>query len=312
MIRSSFYFAALITFAWPSSAIAQEDTANEVVKNTEELKPLTPWGLDYGEDKCRLARLFGSEQDRHVLLIEQSWPSSGFTLIAAGSSFRRFRRGTTIFVGMQGDVPMRRTELPPTANLAEFGPTIILSLGLRPKAQDAAERLLIGPDADDASQSGPAATGLDPDEGAKIDRVILKRRRGKPVSFETGNLEDAFKAINSCTTDLLSSWGLDPEKHRSFTRANWLNEERITKKIMDDYPADALSEGEQAIFRMRVIIDEQGAVAECKISAATTTEELESPACKAMQGARFSPALDAEGMPMRSFFATSVSYRISS
>ena len=63
-------------------------------------------------------------------------------------------------------------------------------------------------------------------------------------------------------------------------------------------------------MRMRAIIDETGAVSECVIVNATVTERLESPACKSMKEAKFTPALDAQGKPFKSYYATSVTYQI--
>jgi len=140
---------------------------------------------------------------------------------------------------------------------------------------------------------------------------MIRRSGGKPVSFETGNLKDAFEALNTCTSDLLKDWGLDPAKHASYTPVNWTNQDEVTKKIQRLYPTAALNRGEQAIFRMLVIVDEQGTVTDCQINAATNVDALASPACQEMSDASFSPAIDENGNPMRSFYATTVSYQIS-
>jgi len=309
--KSNFLFGAALALTGAHAPVIAEDTyPDKWVSNAERLPPISNWALDYAEDNCRLARLFGTEEDQHLLFIEQAWPRNGFSLTAAGSSFRRYRRGGVAFVGLQNDVPMRRIELPPTARTDSFGPTIILNLELTPSAEESAPSPGASANADDDSQRAQGIAGLDTVEGTKINRVIFRRPTGKPVSFETGNLEAAFRALNACTSDLLQEWGLDPAKHQSFTRANWLNQEQIVPAILESYPSKALSRGEQAIFRMRVIIEEDGGVSDCQISAATIAEGFGSPACAEMQAARFSPALDEEGNPMRSFFATTVSYRI--
>lgn len=63
-------------------------------------------------------------------------------------------------------------------------------------------------------------------------------------------------------------------------------------------------------MRLRVIVNPQGRVEDCAIIKATETEKLELPACKVMEDATFEPALDAAGQPMRSFYATTITYVI--
>jgi TonB family protein len=61
---------------------------------------------------------------------------------------------------------------------------------------------------------------------------------------------------------------------------------------------------------MRVVVSTQGTVEDCVILKATNTDRLDSPACRAMLNARFEPALDAAGQPMRSFHAESIVYQM--
>lgn len=290
------FVAAGIFASATQPAQADDDYPESVAEKAEQLEALTQWGLDYSENKCRLARIFGSEQDRHLLMIEQASPSDAFTLTFAGSSFRRYRRGDRVFLGLQNDNPMRRIELPPTGNLGDFGPAIIVtSIDVGPSSEGQLPNL--------------RRAGLDPLEGAKIDRIVIERS-GKVLAFETGNLKEAFAALNTCTEDLLDEWGLDTAAHRSFVPVKWLNESEIVRRIVRRYPVSALNRGEQANFSMRVIVDEGGNVADCQIDAATEADRLDSPACQEMQLARFEPAIDAAGKPMRSFYATTIRYEI--
>ncbi|MEM7665480.1 MAG: TonB family protein [Pseudomonadota bacterium] len=101
------------------------------------------------------------------------------------------------------------------------------------------------------------------------------------------------------------------EKHLSATRLpKWKNQSSVVRRIQATYPVDALGRGEQGIFRMRVIVSETGKVTGCVINNATVQDRLESPACKAMRKAEFEPALDADGKPFQSYYATSITYRV--
>lgn len=295
-------------------ALAKDTLPGELLPKAKQLAPISNWVLDYAQDNCRLVRTFGSTDDRHFLAINQAWPHQGFSLTLAGSSFRRYRRGARAHMGLQSDVPMLRFDLPPMGEMDTFGPAVVLaSVGVDSEGEGAHPRLRVGefPSGSETQDEAPTLlrAGLDPAEGAKIERVIIKAH-GKTTSFETGNLKSAFEALNACGADLLKDWGLDAEKHISYLPAQWLNQEEVVRRLQRRYPSAALRAGKQAIFRMRVIIDEQGAIAECEVNAATTVEKLESPACEEMLEARFSPALDKNGQPMRSFYASTISYRI--
>lgn len=142
-------------------------------------------------------------------------------------------------------------------------------------------------------------------------QFVALKQGGREVRLETGPLGEAFKVLNQCTLDLLRDWGLDAERHLTMQSGpRWINQAALTRKITANYPTGALAQGEQAIMRMRVIVNEQGAVESCTILKATDTERLESPACRVMQGARFEPARDAAGQPFRSLYVTSITYRI--
>ena len=151
---------------------------------------------------------------------------------------------------------------------------------------------------------------LDPALGGQA-QFLEVRQGAQAVRLKTGPMGEAFKVLNQCTLDLLSQWGLDPAQHATSQRGpRMINQSALVRKIIADYPKDALSMGEQGIMRMRLIVSAEGTVESCTIIKATNTATLESPACKVMERARFEPALDAQGQPFRSFYATSITYRI--
>lgn len=265
-----------------------------------DIAPSSPWNVDYGENKCRLARFFGEGDNRHLLFFEQYWPGETFGMTAAGPAFRRYRSGQPTQVGFFAEQQPFETR-PFSGSVGEYGNGVIYStLGLKKAEQSA-----------DGGQAAPAGIPqLDKDTGRKVEFVSL-RQRGDEVRLLTGPLDEAFAVLDSCALDLIGSWGLDVAQHRTATRLpRWINKDAVVRRIVAVYPREALNNGEQGIMRMRVTVSPVGTVEDCTIIKATDTERLESPACKAMLEARFEPALDAEGEPMRSYFAESIVYRL--
>lgn len=262
------------------------------------LTPSSEWHLDYAEEKCRLARTFGEGENRHILYIDQAAPSERFDLTAAGPAFKNFPASGAIDLQF-GEAINQRNYRAKKGNFKSFGPALIYS------------RITMSAEAEGNVDANDIPFQLLDAEGAKTIDFIAFGRGKRKVTFATGELFPVLSAINTCTLDLIRSWGVDPDKHRTMTRsATWKNPTVVASRVQASYPAAALSRGERAIFNLRIIIDEAGAVIECKLSNATKASHLESPACKAFSKAKFEPALDADGQPMRSYYTTAIIYDI--
>lgn len=265
------------------------------------LKPGSPWNVDFGVDKCRLVRLFGTGDEQHMLAFQQYWPARDTGLTVAGPAFRRFRSLKRTSVKFFDAQEALRTT-PFTGSVEGFGTGVIFS-SINISAGEPETNEIDPP-------SEPGTPQLDAALGAQVQYLEL-RQGSRAVRLETGPLDEAFKVMNQCTLDLLRDWGLDAERHlTALTGPRWINQAALTRKIAADYPTGALAKGEQAIMRMRVIVGADGNVESCVILKATDTSRLESPACNVMQRAQFEPARDAAGQPLRSFYVTSITYKI--
>lgn len=271
-------------------------SADDIPDKLERLEPSTDWNIEFGEKTCRLARIFGEGENKHILIVEQSGPSELFTLTIAGPEMKKYRQIITR-LALKPDEGFPQTYGDP-AEVVGYGPGEVftsLKIGKPDESTDRELRVL---------------PHIDLDEAAKIERVVYGHG-GSALSFETGDMSAPFQALNVCAADFVRAWGLDEEKHRSFKKmAVWKNDGDVAKLIQKKYTRAALKRGEQAIFRMRVIVETDGSVSGCMLADATQTERLESNACDEMAKAEFAPALDKEGNPMRSFYLTNIIYRI--
>ncbi|OBV10684.1 Gram-negative bacterial tonB protein [Erythrobacter dokdonensis DSW-74] len=264
-----------------------------------EIAPSTPWNADYGEGRCRLARIFGEGENRHLLFIDQYGPGKTFGLTVAGPAYDRFgHRQRTALRFYEGQRPFRTA--PYTGEVEGFGTGVIYSnVSLEHGTEDKE-------DEEAPASLPPLDTGL-----ADQTRFIGLLQRASEVRLMTGPLGKAFAELNKCTQGLVDSWGVDAAAHLTATRAaRWTNQDAVVRRIQANYPRSALGAGQQGIVRMRVIIDEAGAVERCTLLNVTEADKLQSPACESMREARFEPALDASGQPMRSFMSTSIAYQI--
>ena len=286
-ISSTCLIALATCAAFPASA-------QEVV-----IEPSTPWNVDYGEEKCHLARLFGEGEEQTLLFMDQWGPDEKFGLTIAGPDFESFvsRRKTRITL-FDGQEPYE-TE-PFTGEVEGYGRAVIhstFSLDHGTEFDVQSEQVRLSLPQIETAIAGQA-------------RYVAVQQGGRSVRLNTGPLADAFRVLNQCSQQRLLDWGLDLEQHLALRQMPvWKNEKRIAGRIASVYPLKALRAGESAILRMRVLVDEAGRVSDCRLYESTLTETLDSPACDKMKDAEFDPALDAAGKPMRSFYQTAIIYR---
>jgi TonB family protein len=279
-------------------------------KGTILLQPSSPWNIDFGESRCRLARIFKSEDAEHILFIEQGAPRAQFSLTMAGPELRHFSGYSSVLIGTSSDEPLHELPRAGKGKVEGYGEALIIG------SMRIDDRFEQDDYSDDSSSKGDGKidrkqtfAGIDPVEAGTIERIVLTRgKRG--LSFETGNMKAPIEALNLCSSDLLIRWGLDPDQHKKYSPPRMINSRTVVRSIQAKYPTRALRSGEQGIFRLRAIVGADGSVSDCVIENATITERLESPACIEMRKAKFEPALDADGSPMRSFYATTVTYSV--
>jgi TonB family protein len=267
------------------------------------VSPNGGWNLDYADEKCILTRVFGEGKNAHFLAFQQYWPARDAGVTVAGTGFDRFRsRAPTAVRFFDTQEAMETT--PFTGDVQGYGRGVVFSrLYFAPRAP--------GQDAGENTSTSPVLPQLDTALGQRVQFIELAQG-GQTVRLETGPMDAALDALNQCSLDLMRQWGLDPERHLTAQSGpRWLNEDALVRRIVADYPRDAVNQGEQGIMRMRVIVADNGTVENCTINSATKTDRLESPACAVMQRAAFGPARDANGVAFRSLFATTITYQIS-
>ena len=281
-----------------SSLAARQDTAAQLAqkKGATRLEPIAPWNIDFGENRCRLTRLFGDPEKPHLVMIEQTAPTSQFGLTLAGPHLRKFPMGSWTYFGILKDQPVQALSGHQRGEVDKIGKALIFGT-----------IAIDGDQADQGESTILIEPGIDLEQAARIENMVLKLGT-TVVSFETGGMMPPMQALNVCSRDLLATWGLSPESHERYQPTRWINREAIAKRIGERYPKAAMYAGEQGIMRLRVIVELDGTVSDCHIEASTEQAKLQSPACEEMDNARFDPALDSKGEPIRSFHAETIVY----
>lgn len=282
---------------------------NSVEAKTVMLAPTGTWHMDYADDSCRLARLFGEGDERVAFYLERYGPGDRFHMAVAGNAIGKAPQSETrVQFGIQDTAYEYE---PVLGELAEFGPALIFNPAY-PSAKTAEVAFAKMADKDkyaDFIDPRIFAHDVTDEQFAAIEWVAFERRGGHRLVLELPQFGQAMKALQNCTEELVSHWNIDVEAHRSLTRlpipknspGGWLTN--------SDYPIGLIRRGDQGIVQFRLDVDPSGKVTGCHIQRSTRPEGFDKIVCeKISQRAKFEPALDRDGKPIASFYRNSARF----
>ena len=280
-------------------AFAAEDEA-------QILEPVGPWQLDMGENKCRIARVFGEDGQQTLFYLEQWDPSSAAHWLVAGPPLEKYKswRDTRFHFGPGGAEDEFRFQ---ESTMGEWGNAISHFSGL--SSLDTRED--DDPDADYAAKPR-GLPGMNAEAGANINRLTLSQSRRPAVVLELGEMKNVMVAMNDCMANLVEHWGFDVEEQKTVqSPPKVTNLARITKRIVDYYPHDAQRKGAQADFHLRLTVAADGSFKSCTLLNQTLAPDfdMERHPCTAFERiGEFEPALTANGTPVESFYTVRIRY----
>ncbi len=259
------------------------------------LKASSAWNVDYANERCRLARTFGTGEKMVFLLMDLYGPSEYFRLTIAGKPLRTIATKGEATVQF-GPIEQEQKLSFLSGNLGKE-PALVFSGSARIARPSDAEALAIK-----KRKAGEWVDVQPISEDRK--KAVQYFRIGKPLRnpliLETGPMRAPMAALNKCIDNLLVTWGIDIEKHKYLSQEAKPLQSPGKWIIWSDYPIKMLSAGQPALVNFRLNIGADGVPTACYIQATTRPKEFDNAVCKSvMRRARFSPAMDAEGKIVR-------------
>ncbi|WP_373488341.1 energy transducer TonB [Blastomonas sp.] len=272
-----------------------------------ELLPSSPWQIDYAEDQCRLARQFGTDGNEVILILDRFQPGETFRITLRGSRLSWRDRPSKIHVRFGPDEVDQEVSF----LAAEFPGKVP---GLITGGQ---VRIAPNPEKE-------AAKDTEHDHWKTVDRAPIGSAREaavtyiefgeplrKPLRLKTGSMGDAMAALTTCTDQLLTTWGLDIEKHKSLSRPVTPAANPGKWVLASDYPASAVTNGNNGLVAFRLDVDTSGKPTKCHIQQTLNPDLFQRAVCATvMKRAKFLPALDAAGQPVASYWANTVRFEV--
>lgn len=291
-------------------------TAQAADGDPQTYRPATSWAADYGDDYCRLARDFSNGNQTIALALERVQPTTLVKLMLVGDSIRLYRSATSIGYNYLPSGDSRQGV--PVRSKATDGRQLLIFDGVN-----------IGPDLAALFSGGFGGPGAGPGGGdasgapafepgtplynaeieagfaSGIQGIMLTAGTVNPVRLETGPMKAVIEALQACTYDLLSHWGLDGEKHRTISR-------EVVPQSGTTLPQGTVGFQDFAklsggMNQIRLMIDASGNPTDCKIHSPSLGDATNKKICDHLtKNAKFSPALDGSGQPMASYWIQSV------
>jgi hypothetical protein len=269
------------------------------------LKPTSSWNIDYADDRCRLARQFGEGEQKVFAFFDRYGPDDFFKLTLAGKPMSTWAEKAEAAVQF-GPAEAQQMLYFLKGTIADDMPALIFTSRARVAPASAAERLAIKQrDDDEWIELAPVSA----EREAAIRYLSVGKPLRRAVILETGSLRAPMAALNKCIDNLVTHWGVDVEKHKNLTA-------RVKPLVNPgkwsiDYPAKMLQAGQPAIVEFRLSVGTDGKPTTCHIQSTTRPKEFDAAVCGwIMKRARFSPALDAEGKPLASYYRNTVRFAL--
>lgn len=282
--------ALALAAAVPSVASAK-DREPEVLTRTGK------WVLEYNRDACHLFAEFGEGDALVVARFTRYEPGDRFELSLYGRRFRSagVRTDAKIDFGLRG-TPIEESII--------YG-----SAGKLPAAFLSSTRL----DGWERTKDPEVPPRITPEQEAAVTGMTVAIRGKRSFRLEFGSLGKPLAQMRDCSANLVKSWGYDPEVQAALLRPASPLESPGKWLSVNDYPENAVRMGHNGIVQFRLDVDVEGNVAGCYVLARTSPDDFADRTCRAVsKRAKLQPALDAKGMPVRSYFVQKVNWRVDS
>lgn len=242
-------------------------------------QPVGKWVVDYGDTACNAARSYGD-------------PKSPITI-----AFRPSPNGTVVrlIVLRPGGAPQPH-HLPVRTSIV---PENVKMTALRFASNDRKTDIFwINFDQTAIAKLGSAG------------EIAIK---GKWIDerFALPDMVAVLKALDRCNADLRNVWNVSPSEPARIAKGAVATAPLHSYFSADDYPSQAQREEASGAARIMMMVDQTGKLKDCMVEQASGIATLDAATCGILlQRAKFSPAQDANGKPVRSVLTTTIRWTL--
>lgn len=235
------------------------------------LKPAGSWVVDYADNACNVARVFGSGDRRltFVLVLMPGRDTNQIVIQRAYDGKERIRQGDLVITTTPG--------APPITTYATSG------------SVKAGTRLL------------HATVGAEDLLRMEQAKSLTLAHRGETIRLATNGMKAPLAAAVTCEDDLLRRWGADPAEFRKIAVRAKATQSPAKWVTNDDYPPESVVMDESGSVGVRLDIAADGKLTACTVISSSTFARLDEATCTMVRRhARYEPARLADGKAVAS------------
>lgn len=130
-------------------------------------------------------------------------------------------------------------------------------------------------------------------------------------NFSIPGFSTALEVLGKCVEDLGVEWGFSIEDQQRLAKPATAVRKLEGVFSGNDYPLEAVRDDASGRARVRLLVDKTGRTTDCTILASSGHGSLDAATCRILRSrARFHPAKDIDGKPVRGAAVTSIEWHI--
>lgn len=284
----SMFFAVAIAGGTAPPALAREPVV---------LSPSSNWALDYGVDKCTLARAFGVGDWEVTLQIEQSGSGPFYNIMVVGEPVGRTRGDLMQIAFGPVEGASERSFL--TGKTGSDDTPLILMHGIH-----------LAPVPEEAKQGEFVVVDIGAERERAITHLSLTEGLRQPITLELGPMDQPLNAMRTCVANLVTALKLDEAGLAEIVKApKAKNEVQLTQFIQRTYPERMLRNDEGGSVAVQLTVDSEGKATACQIAKSDRPAAFDDYVCYGMlRIAEFEPATGPDGEPRYGLYFMRVTY----
>ena len=241
-------------------------------------QPTKPWNVDYGESACSASRTYGNDDQAVVFALRPSPAGKVMQMIVVRPGRVEEAEHVPATVSFAGQ------QLKTTALLyqAEKEKLQIIRINFQREA-------------------------IEPIRNAAQVDLRLKGRVAE--SFATPGMAAVLRALEKCNLDLQAYWNVGEERASQFKTLATSVKPLESYVSSRDFPTQALRESRDGRTRVTLMVDETGNPKDCMAEESSGVASFDAQTCIVLvKRAKFHPATDASGKPVRSVLSASIKW----
>ena len=281
---------------------------------TLELEPASDWSVREYDDKCRISRVFGEDEDAVTLWFERASTTHYVNMTVIGRPFRNVF-GERLNLSFGSGEPLSRGYITSSTSrgrpvITMFGVSPIL-LEVEPEDSSIDDENVENVDLSLEAESAIAAPEILDQRYDAVQSIDLSGGLAQDVSLQTGGLAEAMAQLQQCVETRKNGLATLVGDYRDGRGARDRDTRTWAGQIQANYPSYLLREMAQGSVSVRVEINSEGRATFCEVRAFTGPAGFNDAACLGMiRFGRFYPATDVEGDPVWGGYSTRITYRL--